>query len=66
QFHPEYKSRPLDPHPLFVSYIGAALAHRQQQQSARNRPAATAADAATGAGQNAAIATPDAPAEVGA
>jgi CTP synthase len=24
QFHPEYKSRPLAPHPLFVSFIGAA------------------------------------------
>lgn len=25
QFHPELKSRPFDPHPLFVSFIGAAL-----------------------------------------
>jgi CTP synthase len=25
QFHPEYKSKPTEPHPLFVSYIGAAL-----------------------------------------
>ena len=24
QFHPELKSRPFDPHPLFASYIGAA------------------------------------------
>jgi CTP synthase len=24
QFHPELRSRPLDPHPLFVSYIKAA------------------------------------------
>jgi hypothetical protein len=24
QFHPEYKSKPFDPHPLFVSYIRAA------------------------------------------
>jgi CTP synthase len=28
QFHPEFKSRPLDPHPLFRSFIGAALKHR--------------------------------------
>ena len=28
QFHPEYQSKPTDPHPLFVSYIGAALAER--------------------------------------
>ena len=25
QFHPELKSRPLDPHPLFVSFIKAAI-----------------------------------------
>ncbi|PIE71272.1 MAG: CTP synthetase [Deltaproteobacteria bacterium] len=25
QFHPEYKSRPMDPHPLFVDFIKAAL-----------------------------------------
>jgi CTP synthase len=26
QFHPELKSKPLDPHPLFKSFIGAAVA----------------------------------------
>lgn len=25
QFHPEFKSKPLDPHPLFVAFIKAAL-----------------------------------------
>ncbi len=25
QFHPEFKSRPMSPHPLFASFIGAAL-----------------------------------------
>ncbi len=25
QFHPELKSKPFDPHPLFVSFIKAAL-----------------------------------------
>ena len=25
QFHPELKSRPFEPHPLFASFIGAAL-----------------------------------------
>ena len=25
QFHPELKSRPFEPHPLFVSYVLAAL-----------------------------------------
>ena len=27
QFHPELKSKPFDPHPLFVSFIGAARDH---------------------------------------
>ena len=27
QFHPEFKSRPFNPHPLFVSFIGAAIRH---------------------------------------
>jgi len=26
QFHPEFKSKPLNPHPLFKAFIGAALA----------------------------------------
>jgi CTP synthase len=25
QYHPELKSRPFDPHPLFASFIGAAV-----------------------------------------
>jgi CTP synthase len=29
QFHPEYKSRPLKPHPLFAGFVGAALAHKR-------------------------------------
>ena len=28
QFHPEFKSKPLQPHPLFRAFIGAALAYR--------------------------------------
>ncbi len=28
QFHPEFKSKPLSPHPLFASFIGAACQHR--------------------------------------
>jgi CTP synthase len=30
QFHPEFKSRPMDPHPLFVSFIGAALDYKHR------------------------------------
>lgn len=28
QFHPEYKSRPRLPHPVFAGFIGAALSHK--------------------------------------
>jgi CTP synthase len=28
QFHPEFKSKPLVPHPLFKAFVGASLAHR--------------------------------------
>jgi CTP synthase len=31
QFHPEFKSRPMNPHPLFASFIEAALAHKKQK-----------------------------------
>ena len=28
QFHPEFKSQPIKPHPLFVDFIGAAMANK--------------------------------------
>ena len=28
QFHPEFRSRPLEPHPLFRDFVGAAVAHQ--------------------------------------
>ncbi len=31
QFHPEFKSRPLEPHPIFKSFIGASYAYRCQR-----------------------------------
>ncbi|MEE9178406.1 MAG: CTP synthase [Acidimicrobiia bacterium] len=31
QFHPELKSRPTDPHPLFVGFLAAALEYRRRQ-----------------------------------
>lgn len=31
QFHPEFKSRPMKPHPLFRDYIAAALARRKRK-----------------------------------
>ncbi len=30
QFHPEFKSKPLDPHPLFSAFIGAAMQYRDE------------------------------------
>jgi len=47
QFHPEFKSKPLQPHPLFAAFIGAAYANRHQppsgqaerEQRARANPA---------------------------
>jgi CTP synthase len=30
QFHPEFKSKPLEPHPLFRSFVGAAHRNRQK------------------------------------
>ncbi len=32
QFHPEFKSRPMDPHPLFREFIKAALIHSGYRQ----------------------------------
>ena len=32
QFHPEFKSRALQPHPLFASFVKAALAHKSQKK----------------------------------
>ncbi|MCC7288227.1 MAG: CTP synthetase, partial [Burkholderiaceae bacterium] len=31
QFHPEFKSTPWDGHPLFISFVQAALAHKAQR-----------------------------------
>ena len=31
QFHPEFKSGPFEPHPLFRDFIGAALARRRER-----------------------------------
>jgi CTP synthase len=33
QFHPELKSRPTRPHPLFASFIVAAVAHRDRRSA---------------------------------
>lgn len=35
QFHPEYKSKPLSPHPLFQSFIAASLQNQKKRKEAR-------------------------------
>ena len=43
QFHPEFKSRPDDPHPMFLGFVEAAIRHREE----RLRPKPVAAEPAT-------------------
>jgi len=31
QFHPEFKSKPRKPHPLFAAFIGASLKAKHQK-----------------------------------
>jgi CTP synthase len=42
QFHPEYKSKPTEPHPLFVSYIAAALAQQKRREQGQTVETAAA------------------------
>jgi CTP synthase len=44
QFHPEFQSRPLAPHPLFASFVQAAHAHRtgRLQEASTARPGSEA------------------------
>jgi CTP synthase len=37
QFHPEFKSKPLEPHPLFQAFIGASCRHREQKRNVAAR-----------------------------
>ena len=43
QFHPEFKSRPQAPHPLFQAFVGAALRARLGDRRRRQAEAGTAA-----------------------
>jgi CTP synthase len=36
QFHPEFKSKPLEPHPLFVAFIKASYEYRQRRREQRS------------------------------
>ena len=41
QFHPEFKSKPLAPHPLFAAFIRASLEHRHRRSSGASSSDAT-------------------------
>jgi len=43
QFHPEFKSKPLEPHPLFAAFIGASLEHKLQKSRHTSGAGATEA-----------------------
>ena len=47
QFHPEFKSRPTAPHPLFSAFVKAALAHRLGTARKPSRGATAVPTAAT-------------------
>jgi CTP synthase len=32
QFHPEFKSKPLLPHPIFVAFLEAAINHQKKRE----------------------------------
>jgi CTP synthase len=42
QFHPEFKSKPLEPHPLFAAFIGAALQHKKERSKLASASVANA------------------------
>src|SRR3989440_1914576 len=35
QFHPEFKSKPLEPHPLFRTFVGASYEHKLKRRAQR-------------------------------
>jgi CTP synthase len=37
QFHPEFKSKPLEPHPLFTAFIKASYENRQKRMSSKRQ-----------------------------
>lgn len=43
QFHPEYKSKPLNAHPLFASFVRAAYEHRLQNETSMDKNGETEA-----------------------
>ncbi len=46
QFHPEFKSKPLEPHPLFAAFVGAASRRRAHERGAEEARVPAAVHAA--------------------
>ena len=44
QFHPEFKSKPMEPHPLFRAFIGAAYDYHMKRLAAQEEPLFSRAD----------------------
>ncbi len=44
QFHPEFKSKPMEPHPLFKAFIGAAYEYRARRVASEEEPLFSRAD----------------------
>ncbi|PYQ21388.1 MAG: CTP synthetase, partial [Acidobacteria bacterium] len=42
QFHPEFKSKPLAPHPLFADFVRASLENRRTRAAGREAPVTVA------------------------
>jgi CTP synthase len=38
QFHPEFKSKPMEPHPLFVAFVGAAYEEHMRRLAEQEEP----------------------------
>ncbi len=44
QFHPEFKSKPMEPHPLFKAFIGASFKQRMRRLALQEEPLFSRAD----------------------
>jgi hypothetical protein len=42
QFHPEFKSKPLTPHPLFADFVRASLENRRGRSAPIEAPVTVA------------------------
>ena len=64
QFHPEYKSKPINPHPVFVSFVRAALDFREVRESPKAKKSASKASRAKSRGKKGSSKGGDADAEL--